>query len=72
MTVSYSSVRDRSAARGAVGACVCEGGLMMMRRRRRVWDPDVDARNQKITQIKRQDSQNISDQCATYQSPSKT
>lgn len=24
--------------------CVCEGGLMMMRRR--VWDPDVDARNQ--------------------------
>jgi len=49
----------------------------MMMRRRRVWDPDADARNQNgennaLQRKYRQDTQDISDQCATYTFASKT
>jgi len=48
-----------------------------MMRRRRVWDPDADARNQNgennaLQRKYRQDTQDISDQCATYTFASKT
>lgn len=49
----------------------------MMMRRRRVWDPDADARDQNgennaLQRKYRQDTQDISDQCATYTFASKT